>query len=201
LWYTNGSGINEGEFGSIGRVTTTGTFSDYSDLNISEPGEITAGPDGALWFTSVENDSIGRLTTSGEFTLIPNSKAEVPVAITNGPDDALWFTDFEGGSIGRFSPSLFGQVAPDAGASGVSVSVKGSGFSQGEEVKASYQTGLSPPDPSSVTLCTGVADAKGKFSCDGNIPTGTDAGAAGLHVLVYAGQFSTKENVSFHTFR
>ena len=44
LWFT--------EFGAnkIGRITTTGQFSEYALANLSNPGGITAGPDGALWF-------------------------------------------------------------------------------------------------------------------------------------------------------
>jgi len=35
----------------------------YTDASINLPGWLTAGPDGALWFTNYPN-SIGRITTS-----------------------------------------------------------------------------------------------------------------------------------------
>jgi serine/threonine protein kinase len=64
--------------------------------------EITAGPDGALWFTESCGDKIGRITTQGtitEFT-IPQGSA----GFTAGPDGAIWF--MEGGideKIGRIT--------------------------------------------------------------------------------------------------
>ena len=64
---------------------------------------ITAGPDGALWFTEF-SDRIGRITTAGVITEYP-----VPTAgsqtneITGGPDGALWFTEYTGNKIGRIT--------------------------------------------------------------------------------------------------
>ena len=55
---------------------------------------ITAGPDGALWFTGLSGNRIGRITTAGvitEFT-VPTADS-VPIGITAGPDGALWFTE------------------------------------------------------------------------------------------------------------
>lgn len=65
------------------------------------PEDITAGPDGNLWFTS-ETSIIGRIATDGTVTLfedgIPGSTAQ---AITAGPDGNLWFVDQGTSSIGR----------------------------------------------------------------------------------------------------
>jgi hypothetical protein len=36
----------------------------YTGTGIDHPNGITAGPDGALWFTSPGNNSIGRITTA-----------------------------------------------------------------------------------------------------------------------------------------
>src|SRR5205823_34708 len=63
---------------------------------------ITAGPDGALWFTEINVNTIGRITTAGavsEFTLPGPSVS--PADITPGPDGSLWFTEFTGAGIGR----------------------------------------------------------------------------------------------------
>ena len=46
LWFTN-SGNN-----SIGRITTGGVVTNYTDPGILIPEPITAGPDGALWFAN-----------------------------------------------------------------------------------------------------------------------------------------------------
>ena len=53
---------------SIGRITTAGVVTNYTGTGISDPYGITAGPDGALWFTNDGNNSIGRITTAGVVT-------------------------------------------------------------------------------------------------------------------------------------
>src|SRR5947209_2712050 len=60
----------------------------------SQPAQITAGPDGALWFTESTANKLGRITTSGTFTeyAVPTANAG-PAGITVGPDGALWFTE------------------------------------------------------------------------------------------------------------
>ena len=62
LWFTNA------ENNSIGRISTDGAVSNFTDPSISEPSSITNGPDGALWFTNTGNSSIGRITTDGVVT-------------------------------------------------------------------------------------------------------------------------------------
>jgi streptogramin lyase len=60
---------------------------------------ITAGRDGALWFTETDSGKIGRITTSGvvtEFTIPPTTSVPAgvsaePGSIIAGPDGALWF--------------------------------------------------------------------------------------------------------------
>jgi virginiamycin B lyase len=73
---------------------------------IAIPGGITAGPDGALWFTN--GDSIGRMTTTGRFTAYYSSGISSPVGITAGPDGALWFNNADTnnapvGAVGRIT--------------------------------------------------------------------------------------------------
>ena len=94
LWFTNGGNppiaFDGGSFSfgggtsSIGRITTSGVVTSYTAPSINSPGVITAGPDGALWFTNGETGlfsigedgsfssgssaSIGRITTSGVVT-------------------------------------------------------------------------------------------------------------------------------------
>jgi virginiamycin B lyase len=73
----------------------------------SYPLGITAGPDGALWFTESGVgyfDKIGRISTTGVITEFP-----VPTAggdawdIAAGSDGALWFTEANGKNIGRIT--------------------------------------------------------------------------------------------------
>jgi virginiamycin B lyase len=82
--------------------------SDYTDTGIDDPVGITAGPDGALWFTNSAPSSIGRITTAGVVTTYINSTVIHPNNITAGPDGALWF-----GNGGRNNPpyhSLIGRI-------------------------------------------------------------------------------------------
>ncbi len=66
---------------------------------------ITAGPDGALWFT-IDSGGIGRISTAGMVTEFSAGLAGTePLGITTGPDGALWFTDFAQNRIGRITTS------------------------------------------------------------------------------------------------
>jgi hypothetical protein len=72
----------------------------------SEPSAITAGPDGALWFTERGSGRIGRITTAGAITEFTSglSGSDEPTDITAGPDGALWFTlNADPGGIGRIT--------------------------------------------------------------------------------------------------
>jgi virginiamycin B lyase len=119
IWFTN-SQTPRSISGNIARVTTDGTvqsryFVGYGDDCTGSgypyagryPTGITAGPDGALWFTArywnFPCSYIGRITTAGAITnypLPPNSNVGL---ITAGPDGALWFTDTN--NIGRITTS------------------------------------------------------------------------------------------------
>jgi virginiamycin B lyase len=80
-----------------------------------DPGGITTGADGALWFVEEGSSEIGRITTTGvvtnEFpvTTTPDSVPPDPAApsrldqITLGPDGALWFTQPRDNQIGRIT--------------------------------------------------------------------------------------------------
>jgi virginiamycin B lyase len=71
----------------------------------SQPRQIAAGPDGALWFTEFNASKIGRITTSGEISEFPTPTASVfPFDIAAGADGALWFTE-SASQIGRLDPT------------------------------------------------------------------------------------------------
>jgi len=69
----------------------------------SDASEITAGPDGNLWFVERAANKIGRITVAGGITefSIPTG-ARQPFGITAGSDGNLWFTEGAGG-IGRIT--------------------------------------------------------------------------------------------------
>ena len=101
LWFTG----SDASVGSIGRVTPKGNVTQYPTPTVdSFPQSITAGSDGAMWFTESGADKIGRITTAGvieEYPIpTPNS---YPIGIAAGPDGALWFTESIGNKIGRIT--------------------------------------------------------------------------------------------------
>jgi virginiamycin B lyase len=107
LWFA------ENQANKIGRVSTSGSWSDYllpsSNFNgtwIDGPSMITLGPDGACWFLERTANKIGRIDTSGrilEYSL--PAKAAQGEGIAAGPDGALWFTETATDKIGRIDTS------------------------------------------------------------------------------------------------
>jgi streptogramin lyase len=86
----------------------TPVFTYFTDSSISSPWDITAGPDGAVWFTNRQSNTIGRVSTAGTVTSYTGTGITFPLGITAGPDGALWFTNQSGGgsnhgSIGRIT--------------------------------------------------------------------------------------------------
>jgi virginiamycin B lyase len=57
IWFTE-SGANK-----IGRITTTGTISEYAVPTVdSVPYDIAVGPNATLWFTEQRSSKIGQIT-------------------------------------------------------------------------------------------------------------------------------------------
>ncbi|SCK31560.1 virginiamycin B lyase [Streptomyces sp. WMMB 714] len=103
------------------------------------PYGVTAGPDGAVWFTELTANRIGRLVPAGgghereqpyavqEFTLPVSGGC--PAGITAGPDGGLWFALSGADAIGRIGPG--GAVTvhrlPSAGARPVHIAAGADG--------------------------------------------------------------------------
>jgi hypothetical protein len=117
LWFTE-QGANR-----IGRITTSGNFTEYPlPPTSSQPTIIVVGPDGNLWFTEQSGNQIGRITPTGAIAEFPVPTASSNlIGITAGPDGDLWFAEFGGlagtpaGKIGRLPPA-FVAISPGAGA-------------------------------------------------------------------------------------
>jgi streptogramin lyase len=64
-----------------------------------------AGPDGNLWFTSMNNARVGRITTSGAITTFgdPAGNVDLPRGITSGPGTDMWFASSNSDRIGRIA--------------------------------------------------------------------------------------------------
>ncbi len=105
----HGAVLVHAAFGDITEYTpptSRGTFK-------SMPVDITAGPDGNLWFTERNGAAIGRITPSGTITEFPlPTEGAIPDGITVGPDNWIWFTESQSssGRLGRLNP-----LAPDPG--------------------------------------------------------------------------------------
>ena len=86
----------------INSAPSLGTITEFfTPISSSEPYGITAGPDGALWFTDDEG-YIGRMTTNGSATEAADYDGS-QISIVTGPDGALWFTDTGNSKIGRMT--------------------------------------------------------------------------------------------------
>jgi len=94
LWFTQRGDNVVGSGNRIGRITPDGGISEFPtsppDTPLVRPFDMTAGPDGNLWFTT--GGKVGRITTTGVVTLFPTS--ESPFGIAAGPDGSLWFTEY-----------------------------------------------------------------------------------------------------------
>ena len=114
--------------GYIGRISTTGSITNFPLPANSSVGLITAGPDGALWFTDANN--IGRIATTGEITEYPiPTPNSGPSHITAGPDGALWFTEYNANQIGRITTggeiTEYSIPTPNSGVSGITTGPDG----------------------------------------------------------------------------
>jgi streptogramin lyase len=72
-------------------------FADRHWTPDTAPLGITAGPDGALWFTEEGVNQVGRITTAGVLREYPlTALCCWPEYIAAGPDGALWFAETYG---------------------------------------------------------------------------------------------------------
>jgi streptogramin lyase len=69
------------------------------------PGEITVGPDGALWFTDEGWPAITRMTTAGQTSVFSVPTQNSLEGIVTGPDGNLWFTAVFDNQVGKMTPS------------------------------------------------------------------------------------------------
>jgi streptogramin lyase len=97
--------LNNGPGSALGRIAADGTVTLFpvSSSNVEIAG-ITAGSDGALWFTEAATNKIGRMTTSGTLTEypVPTQVAGLGRIIT-GANNSVWFTEVWANKIGRYT--------------------------------------------------------------------------------------------------
>jgi streptogramin lyase len=120
LWFTETiigpKNVNVEPIRKIGRITPTGTITEFPLTVGTSPSSITTGPDGNVWFTEDLkgglSGSIARITPTGSISEFPlpasnssNGIGGIPASITAGHDGSLWFTDSRNNSIGRITPT------------------------------------------------------------------------------------------------
>jgi streptogramin lyase len=104
LWFTDSPVYGRGT-AAIGRITPSGTITEFTNakdeegnpIELSEPRDILAGPDGNLWFVSWAyvggEPAIGKITPSGVITEYRLPQLVLPTSLVIGPDGYLWFTN------------------------------------------------------------------------------------------------------------
>jgi streptogramin lyase len=106
LWVTaEDASFNTG-FSEIVQISPSGTVQTFPTSTAAQTAkryayDITAGPDGRMWFT--EGNYIAAITTSGSMTEYPIPSGRSSNFITAGPDGNLWFTENYGNYIGKIS--------------------------------------------------------------------------------------------------
>jgi streptogramin lyase len=108
LWFVSslGGGPPTLSWGEIGRITPAGTVTEFPLPNKPNsiavpPTELTAGPDGNVWFVVGDEHTLGRITPQGTITEFALPAGSTLGDITLGPDGNLWFTDRVSNTIDR----------------------------------------------------------------------------------------------------
>jgi virginiamycin B lyase len=87
----------------------------------NQPGDMTIGNDGNVWFVDQATSKIARVTRAGGIAGFLAAKASHPVGITTGSDGAVWFTETAVNKVARtVSGSTITQIAlPTTGVNAV----------------------------------------------------------------------------------
>ena len=92
----------------IGKITTSGSITEYELPANSKPAGITAGPDGNLWFTDRGTSKVGRITTSRCHHRIRAAQRKRTARCGTGPwRKSLVHLDTETSKIGKVNLSAW----------------------------------------------------------------------------------------------
>lgn len=106
----------------IGRITTTGTITEFPTPGGTQPEEITTGPDGNLWFTDQLGNNIGKASIGPRYhlcllydpTKAVHSGATIPIKLqlcdSGGNDLSSSTIAVHAISITQVSSSISGSV-------------------------------------------------------------------------------------------
>lgn len=179
IWYTtnvvSGNPLPGGPRETVGRISPAGDVVEaVTPTFFSFPGELTIGPDGAVWFTEPSAGKIGRAVfESGQIQITEFRVTDgtlraggIPDIVT-GPDNDLWMTDVGSNENDRvwrfdevtevFTPFLLGA---NTNPGGITVGADGN-------LWFTEQSSLTNPGEGSIARMTtaGVID---RFDPDGN---------------------------------
>jgi streptogramin lyase len=138
LWFAN-YGITNGfgGAGAFGRITTSGTITEFSTDAIfgDSPFGVAPGPDGDVWFTEQLSNAIARVAPDGTAVETQIPTYPTPQNIAEGPDGNMWFTEAcfltpaHINSIGRVTPTgVVTEFALPANSAAASVVAGPDGF-------------------------------------------------------------------------
>jgi streptogramin lyase len=84
----------------------------------NQPGDMTLGIDGNIYFVDSATNKIGHITKGGLIggILIPTAKSN-PIGIATGSDGAIWFTEAAASKIGRLASGKITQIVLPKGVS------------------------------------------------------------------------------------
>jgi uncharacterized protein (TIGR03437 family) len=188
LWLTPNASSASGE---IGRITTGGSFSQFSPPGGFFPsGPIVTGPDGNLYLGifSQNQNAIVQVTTSGVSTVFALDLTDFVIGMTVGPDGAIWLAESD--RVGRITTAgvythfLVGSYYPTGIAAGAD------GNLWFTEVDASFRSYIGKITPAGVVTAYPFNDELPFYAVnpiaagpDGNIWFTVDANAAGVPLI------------------
>jgi streptogramin lyase len=109
LWFSEDGQVGD----SLGKITTSGTVTEYSLPEGRGTSAVGIGPDGNVWFTTQTANSagnpiaayLGEITTQGVVTEYPIPLGTDIQSLVTGPDGNLWFASGATDQIGKYTPS------------------------------------------------------------------------------------------------
>lgn len=134
----------------VGEITAAGTVTAFPLSSTAPAGQLTVGPDGALWFDAI--GAIGRVSAAGTLASLPLASPYVPSGIAAGGDGDLWFLDGDGAHIDRMTMTgrLTQFPAPSAGAVGLGW-VMTEEMTRGADGNIWYLANATPGEPGPAT--------------------------------------------------
>ena len=110
--------------GRIGKITTSGVVTEYPlpEGGYGYPLDITAGPDGNLWFTVPESQDVDKLTTWGAITKYYLGEDAEPRDIAAGADGNLWIASEAQKAVYQVTTSGVNQARFSVGGQAANVS-------------------------------------------------------------------------------